>query len=106
MDNNFIGNRIKYFRKNSKLTLTQLANLINSSAGFLSDIEKGKSLPSIPKLVEICKALGITLTEFFASEDISDTLRDDLKELLDNAKNLNSEQLKLLSNFLKSLNPH
>ncbi|SHK61097.1 helix-turn-helix domain-containing protein [Paramaledivibacter caminithermalis] len=101
METNYIGTKIKSLRKNSKLTLAQLAKLINSSAGFLSDIEKGKSLPSIPKLIEICNALDITLAEFFQEEiqEKSTSIDEVVKEL----ENLTPSQLEAINNLIKTI---
>lgn len=102
-DIRFIGQRIKSFRKQQNLTIKELANKINSSAGYLSDIENGKTLLSINKLIDICDALGVTLSEFFSIDDEdSDSLPTEYIELVKNAKNLSPEQLKILNDFIKN----
>ncbi|QEK12627.1 helix-turn-helix transcriptional regulator [Crassaminicella thermophila] len=101
--NNFIGNRIRFLRKQMNLTMKQLADKLNSSAGFISDIENNKSMPSIPKLIEICNVLNITLSDFFNESTEPITLTPELKELVRHAKNLTPEQLEQLTKFIRTL---
>ncbi len=102
-DNNYIGNKIKSLRNQLGMKTTAFAKLINSSTGYISDIESGRSIPSIPKLITICQALNITLAGFFNEGDEPTPLTPEIKELVDGAKNLNQEQLELLSKFIQSL---
>lgn len=96
-----IGKNIRNLRKANNLTLNELAKKINSSSGYLSDIENNKNLPSIPKLLEICTALNITLSDFF-NED-NQNLSMELSELITLSKNLTPEQLHKLTEFIKSI---
>jgi transcriptional regulator with XRE-family HTH domain len=80
-----IGERLKEFRNKKNMTLRELAEKVNTSNGFLSDIENGKSIPSISKLEDICNALGITLEYFFKTNIDSDQFT--LKEILNNICN-------------------
>ncbi|EPS50184.1 DNA-binding protein [Clostridium botulinum A1 str. CFSAN002368] len=61
---NFIGNRIYQLRKQSNLTMKEFAELTGCSAGYISDIEHSKNIPSIPKLIEICGSLNLSLSDF------------------------------------------
>ena len=103
LKNNFIGMRIKELRNSLNLTINQLAELINTSPGYISDIEKGKSLLSIPKLIDICEAFNISLSEFFNVNKETIPLTPELKALVDSAKNLTPEQIQLLTEFIKKL---
>ncbi|AJD26305.1 helix-turn-helix transcriptional regulator [Clostridium botulinum] len=100
---NFIGNRIYQLRKQSNLTMKEFAELTGCSAGYISDIEHSKNIPSIPKLIEICGSLNLSLSDFFNTESSSQPLTPELKELLDHAKNLTPEQLEQLTKFIKTL---
>ena len=44
LNKEFIGNNLKYFRKENKITLVKLANLLNTSHSTLSAYENGKTL--------------------------------------------------------------
>ncbi|AWZ48304.1 helix-turn-helix domain-containing protein [Hathewaya limosa] len=102
-DLNFIGNRISKLRKKLNLTMRQFSELTGCSQGYISDIEHSKNIPSIPKLIEICQVLNITLSEFFNDGTEPLALTPELKELVNQARNLNPEQLKSLSNFIGTL---
>ena len=66
-----IGNRIKELRIKNNLTLEDLASRTELSKGFLSQIERNLSSPSISTLEDITEVLGISLKDFFKEE--SDT---------------------------------
>lgn len=57
-----VGERIKALRKERKLTLKQLSQRIDISISFLSDIESGKSRPSLERLMDIAKGLDTTVS--------------------------------------------
>lgn len=52
-----VGKRIRALRKSKGMTLEQLADKINLSISFLSDIENGRSNPSLDRLCDLAKAL-------------------------------------------------
>lgn len=102
MNLSFIGNRINQLRTNSNMTMAQLANTIDSSSGYISDLEKSKRIPSFELLLKICQALNITLSDFFNKNTEQLALTPELKELLESAKDLSSYQLEVLKTVAKS----
>ena len=60
-----IGKRIQQYRKKNGLTLAELASRSELSKGFLSQVERDLTSPSIATLSDIVEALGISLAEFF-----------------------------------------
>ena len=60
-----IGKRIKKIRKEKKLTINQLANEASVSNGLISRIENGRTIPSLPVLLEIISSLHIDASHFF-----------------------------------------
>lgn len=60
-----LGCRIRELRKNRKMTLQELAEHTNLTAGLLSKIENFRTVPSLPVLVEIARALQIDLSGLF-----------------------------------------
>ena len=60
-----IGKRIKRLRTKNGLTLEELANRSELTKGFLSQVERDLTSPSITNLSNIVEALGVTLGEFF-----------------------------------------
>lgn len=91
-----IGKLLRKVRKEKDLTMKELAELTNSSQGYISDIENRFTIPSIPKLIEICSVLGISLKELF--DDKTDIIN--CPEFYHQIKDLSSNQLELLNEFL------
>ena len=74
-----IGQKINEWRKEKGMTLQQLAEKTNLTAGYLSQVEHDKASPSINSLKNISEALGVRIVDFFADEIIDDpkVLRED-----------------------------
>lgn len=58
-----IGSQIKKYRKAKGLTQKELAELINASAGRVSNWEQGANRPDVDALVDLCKALDVSADE-------------------------------------------
>lgn len=64
-----IGAKIRKLRKTGGLTLEELASRSELSKGFLSQLERNLTSPSISTLEDILEALGTSLSEFFKEEE-------------------------------------
>ena len=60
-----IGKQLKTFRKQSGLTVTQLAEAAHLSIAMVSKMENGQTSPSLTSLQNIAKALNIPITALF-----------------------------------------
>lgn len=60
-----LRNNIKNFRESKNLTQEKLSELAGISADYLSEIERGKKVPSIKRLIQIAEALDIEIYKFF-----------------------------------------
>ncbi len=60
-----IGNKINQLRKKNGLTQEELANRCELSKGFISQVERSLTSPSIATLVDILESLGTNLQDFF-----------------------------------------
>ena len=63
-----IGNKIKQLRTQKGLTLAELASRCELTKGFLSQLERDLTSPSIATLSDILEALGSSLAEFFRED--------------------------------------
>lgn len=63
-----IGSKIKRLRQANGLTLEELANRSELTKGFLSQLERDLTSPSVTTLEDILEALGTTLQEFFSEK--------------------------------------
>lgn len=66
-----IGQRLKRLRTKNGLTLEELANRSELTKGFLSQVERELTSPSISNLSNILEALGVTLGEFFKDTELT-----------------------------------
>lgn len=64
-----IGKKIKELRLQNDLTLEDLASRSELTKGFLSQLERNLTSPSISTLEDILEALGTNLSEFFREEE-------------------------------------
>jgi transcriptional regulator with XRE-family HTH domain len=72
-----VGDEIRNLRKARDTTLTALSALTGLSQGYLSQVERGISSPSIKALHSISRALGVNISWFFrAVEEGEENLKD------------------------------
>lgn len=64
-----IGKKLKELRLQNDLTLGDLASRSELTKGFLSQVERNLTTPSIATLEDILEALGSSLSEFFREEE-------------------------------------
>lgn len=64
-----IGKKLKELRLQNDLTLGDLASRSELTKGFLSQVERNLTTPSIATLQDILEALGSNLSEFFREEE-------------------------------------
>lgn len=63
-----IGHKIKELRVQKGLTQEELADRAELSKGFISQIERDLTSPSIATLVDVLQALGTDLNNFFTED--------------------------------------
>ena len=64
-----LRNNLKYYRKLKHLTQEQLSDLSGVSTDYISELERGKKVPSIKRLELIANAMNIEIYKFFISEN-------------------------------------
>ncbi|MBL7712925.1 MAG: helix-turn-helix transcriptional regulator [Chitinophagaceae bacterium] len=62
-----ISKRIKEHRIEKRLTVQELADKSGVSKGLISQIENGRSIPSLPVLFGIIQSLEVALGDFFSN---------------------------------------
>lgn len=63
-----LGPKVRSLRKRQGLTLRDVAKKTGYTESFLSQVERGLTVPSISSLKKISSALGITLPYFFENK--------------------------------------
>jgi transcriptional regulator with XRE-family HTH domain len=94
-----LGQRIKELRQIQNISQTELAEIIGKRQESVNRIEKGKFFPSYDVLLSICKALDVSLGEFFSDDELS----PDLQHWLQAGKKLSPEQRKSLLSTIDTL---
>lgn len=97
-----IGKRIKELRGQKGLTTNGLAYKTGISQSYIRELEAGKyNNPTIGIIDEVCWALGVTISEFFAeSEQKTKKLNDDFEKVV---SRLSPEQKESLTKFLNTM---
>lgn len=75
LDQIALGKDVRDLRKSRNMTLSELALKMGRSVGFVSQVERGLSSPSIDDLRIIAQALDIPISWFFAHESTDETER-------------------------------
>lgn len=98
-----IGERIKNARDGAQLTQEQLAERIEVSAQYVSDLERGVVGISIPTLTRLCLSLGVSSDNIL----FGDSEGDVFTSLPEKCRHLSGAQKALLSDaihaFLKAI---
>jgi len=95
---------LKAYRRLHKISQTQLANLCDSSTGYIGEIESGKRFPSVTMVERIADALKIESWRLFTNEPINPSNAASLAKLAPTQKEeilklANSALTKILGNF-------
>jgi transcriptional regulator with XRE-family HTH domain len=59
------GKRLRKIRRDRDITQEQLAEAVNVTGEFISNLERGKSAPSFETVEKLAEALGVDVEEFF-----------------------------------------
>jgi len=70
-----LGSKLRNMRKARNLTLSNVSETTGLSLSFLSDIERGRTLPSLKTLARIAEALDVTVIAALEGVDTSEWLR-------------------------------
>ena len=97
-----IGLHIKELRKHKEFSQEKLADKMNMSVKYLSNIERGKENPTLDTFMKIATALHIELSEVFnySPEKSPKELRDTVINLI---KGSDKKQLKLFAEIAKAI---
>ncbi len=63
------GRRLRQLRRQKELTQAQLAEAIDTSVEFVSNVERGVNAPSFNTLERLAKALGCPVKGLFDFDD-------------------------------------
>ncbi|OGS33993.1 MAG: hypothetical protein A2474_07655 [Elusimicrobia bacterium RIFOXYC2_FULL_34_12] len=99
-----IGKIIRNARKTRGLTLEGLAEKVGRDWSFLSQIERGKSIPSIETLFLICRVLEIPVSDLFkSSKTYSYKIDSEIDKLIWLLKDTSPSDKKMVTNVVKQI---
>ena len=94
--------RIKELRKEKNLSQENLADLVNVDYKSISRIESGYNFPS-RSLMEIAKALNVTLPELFDFEHLKIDSEYKKKYICENINEISDDDLTVIYRVLKAV---
>lgn len=96
-----IGKRMAARRKELGLKQYQLCEMIDVNYKYVSNLETGRSAPSLEVIMKLCGALDTTPDYFLLGTDSDGMLTD--KELADKIGRLDEKNKKIISGILDVL---
>jgi transcriptional regulator with XRE-family HTH domain len=80
-----VGARVRSLRRERGLTIEQLAAATGLTKGFISQLERDRTAPSLSSIARICDALGVPLSRIFEPEPAPALVRRSERTRLDGA---------------------
>ena len=100
MDEKFIAERLARLRTERGVSARNMSLTIGHTNNYISNIENGKSLPSIQGLFYICDFLKISFKDFFDDSSANPAL---LNEIIEELKPLSSKTLEHILGLIREL---
>ena len=95
--------RLRQLMKERSWSVYRLAQNCGLSQSTLANIFKRNTVPSISTLETICKGFGITLSQFFAENEMVE-MTPELKDLFDGWLTLTPEQKEAVTRLVHTMN--
>ncbi|WP_409967789.1 helix-turn-helix transcriptional regulator [Bengtsoniella intestinalis] len=95
--------KIKSLMAERQWTEYRLAKNANLSQSTIKNIFQRNNVPTVATIEKLCDAFGITLSQFFATNDDLVSLKDADVELLKHWSKLSDEQKESFLNVLKNM---
>lgn len=95
--------RIRHLMNERHWTEYRLAKEARLSQTTISNIFRRNNSPSLPTLEAICRAFGLSLSQFFADGDEPMEMTREQRELFNSWVTLTGEQKKVLSELVKTM---
>ena len=90
IDKKAVGRRIEFIRKEKGMTLEEFGKLFNATKGNVSLWQKGSSLPSNERLVQIAKISGRTVEQILYGFDYESRIQ----QIIRNSPSINNNNYK------------
>lgn len=100
---NDILTTIAIYREARSWSEYQLAEHSGLPQSTISSWYRKNLIPTLPSLQKICDAFGITLSQFFAEDDVAVSLTASQKKLLKSWSRLNQEQQHAIITLIETM---
>lgn len=94
------GKRLYELRKVKNVSARDMSLSVGQNAGYINRIENGKAMPSMSIFFFICDYLGVTPSEFFATQ-VSNPQR--LRQCIKQLETLNSSKFENIAAVINDL---
>lgn len=101
VDYKAIGKRIKIARIRKEITQDQIANITGLSNPHISNIETGSTKVSLPTLIKIANALGVSVDELLCDSVIhsKEVFNHEISEVLSSC---NDQEIRIVAEIVKA----
>lgn len=100
MYEDLIAKRLTYLRTAKGVSAREMSLDIGQNGSYINRIENGKSMPSMQGFLYICEYLGVTPSEFFASDS---SMNSEALIIAKELEGLTKDELVLVKNMISSL---
>lgn len=100
INSNEIGKRIAKRRKELGLKQYEVCEKSDLSDKYLSNIERGISLPSLPVFMKLCEVLKVTPDALLLGTTIDATSSEYSKHIENKIQNMSKPKIELILNFI------
>lgn len=102
LDYKAIGVRVRRFRKEQGLTQQALAELSSQEPSNVSHIERGATKLSLPTIVNLANALGVTVDDLLC-DSLQQSRASFEREMTDLLADCTHRELKIIAGTMRSL---
>lgn len=103
MQKEYIGKKIKEYRKINNLTQENLGEKAGLHYSYIGQVERGEKEPSLKSLINIAEALGVGVDKLLINYNLSSEAGVKISNITDLLLNRDEEELELIYKFLKDL---
>ena len=92
----YFATRIKELRQTAHMTQAELSNALGISVSAVKNWESGRTRPDIANIPMLCRALNVSVTEFYAPDGNGETQNKEEKELLTSYRMMSAPHRRIL----------
>lgn len=105
MNSKYLGQRLRQFRKDARLTQNQLAKKAGITPTYLSIIERGAQLPRLETFINLANILSVSADDLLM-EDHAESRKETHTSFAIPSDNLSDEELTLVQDIVKLMCDH